>query len=121
VVFGDGQGEGGGVDLQSEPVGWLDRVAVELDRLGVVAADLHRVGLEGVHVGAGPAAADQDPRCHPDPIPKSAGLQNGDVELAVVRDGVGEDWEATLDLAEVGHQHTLRPPGQLLAAVEPQT
>ena len=29
--------------------------------------------------------------------------------------------EPTLDLAEVGHQHTLGPPGHLLAAVQPQT
>ena len=28
-VFGDGQGEGGGVDLEVEPVGRLDRVAVD--------------------------------------------------------------------------------------------
>jgi hypothetical protein len=121
VVFGDGQGEGGGVDLQSEPVGRLDGVAVELDRLGVVATDLHRVGPEGVHPGAGLVAADQDPRCHPDPAPQGAGLEHGDVELAVVGDGVREDREPALDLAEVGHQHTLGPPGHLLAAVQPQT
>jgi hypothetical protein len=60
VVFGDGQGERGGVDLQSEPVGRLDGVAVELHRLGAVATELHRVGPEGVHPGAGLAAADQE-------------------------------------------------------------
>jgi hypothetical protein len=32
VVFGDGQGEGGGVDLEMEPVSRVDRVAVELHR-----------------------------------------------------------------------------------------
>jgi hypothetical protein len=32
VVFGDGQGEGGGVDLEMEPVSPVDRVAVELHR-----------------------------------------------------------------------------------------
>jgi hypothetical protein len=93
VVFGDGQGEGGGVDLEVEPVGRLDGVAVELYRLGAVAADLHRVGPEGVHPGAGLAAAGQDSRCYPDPVPQGAGLQDGDVELAVVGDGVGEDRE----------------------------
>jgi hypothetical protein len=41
MVFGDGQGEGGGVDLKVESVGRLDGVAVALDRLGAVAADLH--------------------------------------------------------------------------------
>jgi hypothetical protein len=89
VVFGDGQGEGGGVDLKVEPVGGIDRVAVELHRLGAVTTDLHLGGPEGVHIGAGLVAADQNPRCHPDPIPERAGLQYGDVELAVVGDSVG--------------------------------
>jgi hypothetical protein len=69
VGLGDGQGEGEGVDLEGEPVGWIDDVAVELDRLGAVTADLHPVSPEGVHVGAGLVAADQDPRRHPDPVP----------------------------------------------------
>jgi hypothetical protein len=55
-VFGDGQGEGGGVDLEVEPVGRLDRVAVELHRLGTVTADLHLGGPQGVHPGTGLAA-----------------------------------------------------------------
>jgi hypothetical protein len=65
VVFGDRQGQRGRVDLKVEPVGRLDGVAVELYRLSAVATDLHRVGPEGVHVRAGLAAADQDPRRHP--------------------------------------------------------
>lgn len=36
-MFRDGQGEGGRVDLDGEPVGRIDRVAVELHRLGAIA------------------------------------------------------------------------------------
>jgi hypothetical protein len=60
VVLGDGQGEGGRVDLQSEPVGRLDGVAVELHRLGAVTTDLHLASPEGIHIGARLAAAVPD-------------------------------------------------------------
>jgi hypothetical protein len=85
-----------------------EHVAVALEGLGLIAANLNPAGLEQLQPGARRAPPDQDPDREGEPVHDRLRLQDAHVEQTVGGAGLWQYGKATLKPTKVADQHALR-------------